>query len=169
MVEKEYITAAQFEGIFKNMYQQLFYLAYDIVGDKQVAQDVVSEVFMSLWKSHRDVVFDKLKGYLYVSVRNKSLDWYRRHASVKTIPLDDMKNMVDGGDNWESREERIQKIESELARMPEKTRLIFDLCYRKRRTYKEAAEVVGISHEGIKKHLQRALKELRSKLRKEES
>lgn len=168
MVEKEYITAAQFEGIFKKMHQKLFYLAYDIVGDKQVAQDVVSEVFMSLWKSHRDVVFDKLEGYLCVSVRNKALDWYRRHASVKTIPLDDMKNMVDGGDSWESREERIQKIECELARMPEKTRLIFDLCYRKRRTYKEAAEVVGISPEGIKKHLQRALKELRSKLRKEE-
>ena len=168
MADKEYITASQFESIFKEMHSQLFYLAYDIVGDKQVAQDVVSEVFMSLWKSHREVAFCKLKGYLYVSVRNKSLDWYRRNASVKTIPLDDMKNLVDGRDSWESREERIRKIECELARMPEKTRQIFDLCYRKRKTYKEAAEVVGISSEGIKKHLQRALKELRSKLRKKE-
>lgn len=168
MAERVYITAAQFEGIFKEMHLQLFYLAYDIVGDKQVAQDVVSEVFMSLWNRHRDVAFSKLKGYLYVSVRNKSLDWYRRNASVKTIPLEDMKNLVDSGDSWEQREERIRKIERELARMPEKTRLIFDLCYRKRKSYKEAAEIVGISSEGIKKHLQRALKELRSKLRNEE-
>lgn len=52
--------------------------------------------------------------------------------------------------------------------MPERTRLIFDLCYRQRKTYKEAAEIVGISAEGIKKQLQRALKEFRFRLKKSE-
>ena len=42
MAEKEYITSAQFEHVFKEMHSQLFYLAYDIVGDRQVAQDMVS-------------------------------------------------------------------------------------------------------------------------------
>lgn len=167
MADKEYITAAQFESIFKEMYSSLFYVAYDIVGDKRVAQDVVSEVFMSLWKSHRDVTLGKLKGYLYVSVRNRSLDWYRRNSSIKTMPIEEIKNLVNTDSSWQEREQRIKRIEGILAQMPEKTRLIFDLCYRRRKTYKEAAEIVGISSEGIKKHLQRALKEMRNILRNE--
>ncbi len=161
------ITASQLEDVFKELHPQLFYLAYDIVGDKQVAQDVISEVFMSLWKSHRDVAYGKLKSYLYVSVRNKALDWYRRQGAVKTIPVEELKNLVDAGDSWQGREERIVKIENAIALLPPKTRQILDLCYRKRKTYKEAAEIVGISPEGIKKQLFRAIKELRNKLKKD--
>jgi RNA polymerase sigma-70 factor, ECF subfamily len=162
------ITASQLESVFKELYSQLFYLSYDIVGDKHVAQDVISEVFMSLWKNHRDVVYEKLKGYLYISVHNKSLDWCRRHTNITTIPLEELRNLVDGeGESWQSREERIVKIEQAIILLPPKTRQILDLCYRKRKTYKEAAEIMGMSSEGIKKQLYRAIKELRNKLKKE--
>lgn len=161
------ITASQLENVFKELHSQLFYLAYDIVGDKQVAQDVISDVFMSLWKNHRDVAFNKLKGYLYISVRNKALDWYRRQATVKTIPVEELRNLVDGGDSWQNREERIVKIEQAITLLSPRTRQILDLCYRKRKTYKKAAEIVGISPEGIKKQLFRAIKELRNKLKKD--
>ena len=168
MSEREIITASQLECVFKEMYSQLFYLAYDVVGDKQEAQDVISDVFMSLWKSHRDVVYEKLKSYLYVSVYNKSLDWCRRQRNIKSIPVDELRNLVDvEGDSWQSREEHILKIEQAIALLPPKTRLILDFCYRKRKTYKEAAEIVGISAEGIKKQLFRAIKELRNKLKNE--
>ena len=168
MAEKEYITSAQFEHVFKEMHSQLFYLAYDIVGDRQVAQDMVSEVFVSLWKTHRDITFEKLRGYLYVSVRNQSLGWYRQKATVKLIPIEDIKLLVTADESWQYREERIEQIERVLQTMPERTRLIIDLCYRQRKTYKEAAEIVGISAEGIKKQLQRALKEFRFRLKKNE-
>lgn len=108
MAEKEYITSAQFEHVFKEMHSQLFYLAYDIVGDRQVAQDMVSEVFVSLWKTHRDITFEKLRGYLYVSVRNRSLDWYRQKVTVKLIPIEDIKLLVTADESWQYREERIE-------------------------------------------------------------
>lgn len=167
MSKKENITSEQFELVFKEMHSQLFYLAYDIVGDRDVAQDMVSEVFVSLWKSHRDVSFEKLRGYLYISVRNHSLDWYRHNSEVRNIPIEELSNLVSVDDFWQEREGRIRKIEEAMAQMPEKTRLIFDLCYRKRKSYREAAEIVGISAEGIKKQLQRALRDLRGRLKGE--
>lgn len=167
MSDKGYISAAHFEGIFREMHSRLFYEAYDIVGNKQAAQDIVSEVFLSVWKQRESIDGDGLKGYLFISVRNKALDWYRRENAQKSVPVDCLKDMSDTERSWELREERIVKIENEIAQMTERTQTILDLCYRQRMTYKEAAQVVGISMEGIKKHLSRALKELRTKLKKE--
>ena len=99
MSKKENITSEQFELVFKEMHSQLFYLAYDIVGDRDVAQDMVSEVFVSLWKSHRDVSFEKLRGYLYISVRNHSLDWYRHNSGVRNIPIEKLSNLVSVDDS----------------------------------------------------------------------
>lgn len=44
MSEIDIITSKQFETLFKEMHTQLFYLAYDILGEAQAAQDVVSDV-----------------------------------------------------------------------------------------------------------------------------
>ena len=168
MSEIDIITSKQFETLFKEMHTQLFYLAYDILGEAQAAQDVVSDVFLSIWNQHRDISPDKVRGYIFVSTKNKALDKYRQSSRYSEIPIEEMKNLMDVCDaSWEMREERILWVEKVLQQMPEKTRLILDLCYRKRKSYKEAAEIVGISVEGIKKQLFRALKELRTKLKKE--
>ena len=168
MSEIDIITSKQFETLFKEMHTQLFYLAYDILGEAQAAQDVVSDVFLSIWNQHRDISPDKVRGYIFVSTKNKALDKYRQSSRYSEIPIEEMKNLMDVCDaSCEMREERILWVEKVLQQMPEKTRLILDLCYRKRKSYKEAAEIVGISVEGIKKQLFRALKELRTKLKKE--
>lgn len=45
MEKTERISSSQFERVFRELHTQLFYLAYDIVGDKIIAQDIVSDVF----------------------------------------------------------------------------------------------------------------------------
>ena len=92
---------------------------------------------------------------------------YRHNSGVRNIPIEKLSNLVSVDDSWQERERRIRKIEEAMAQMSEKTRLIFDLCYRKRKSYREAAEIVGISAEGIKKQLQRALRDLRGRLKGE--
>ena len=166
MKERDIMTPKQFEALFKEMHTQLFYLAYDILGETQAAQDVVSDVFLSVWNQHRDISPNKVRGYIFVSTKNRALDKYRQTSKYAEIPIEEIRNLVDVGDaSWEIREERILRMEKMLRQMPEKTRLILDLCYRKRKTYKEAAEIVGISPEGIKKQLSRALKEMRTRLK----
>ena len=76
MSERDIITSKQFETLFKEMHTQLFYLAYDILGEAQAAQDVVSDVFLSIWNQHRDISPDKVRGYIFVSTKNKALDKY---------------------------------------------------------------------------------------------
>lgn len=49
------ISAGDFESVFRRLYTPLFYHAFDIVGDSELARDIVSEVFTRVWKEHRDL------------------------------------------------------------------------------------------------------------------
>lgn len=162
--EADEISVSQFESVFREMHTQLFYLAYDIVGDRVIAQDIVSDVFLSVWNQHRDIALAKLKSYLFVSVRNRSVDRYREEMKWKMIPAEDIDDLMDGDGDWERREERIVRVEQLLRDMPQKTQTILDLCYRKRKTYKETAELLGMTVEAVKKQLSRALKTLRDRV-----
>lgn len=162
--ETERISASQFDSVFRELHSQLFYLAYDIVGDKIIAQDIVSDVFLSVWNQHRDIFMDKLKGYLFISVKNKAIDKCRQGQKWKMIPAEELTNLTQGDYDWEAREDRIVRVEQELKQMPVKTQTILDLCYRKNKTYKETADVMGMSVEAVKKQLSRALKVLRNKM-----
>lgn len=67
----------------------------------------------------------------------------------------------ENGEYWQQREERISMIEEEIAKLPERTRIILRECYYNHMTYREVAEEIGISTEGIKKQLVRAMAHLR--------
>lgn len=164
MEKTERISSSQFERVFRELHTQLFYLAYDIVGDKIIAQDIVSDVFLSVWNQHRDISMVKMKGYLFISVKNKAIDKCRQEQKWKMIPADELKSLTQGDCDWEAREDRIIRVEHELEQMPVKTQTILDLCYRKNKTYKETADMLGMSVEAVKKQLSRALKVLRNKL-----
>ena len=63
--------------------------------------------------------------------------------------------------SWIAKEKRIEAIENEIAKMPERTQHILEQCYYNRHTYKEVAEEMGITTEGIKKQIARAMAQLR--------
>lgn len=67
--------AAAFDELFIEMYPALCLLSNRIVGDESAAKDIVSEVFLQLWKTR--ALLDEVKSisaYLYVATRNRSLN-----------------------------------------------------------------------------------------------
>ena len=68
------MTASQFEQLFRDNYERLYYHAYDFVHDTDVAKDMVSDVFVNLWQSRERLDGNRVLSYLYVSVRNRCLD-----------------------------------------------------------------------------------------------
>lgn len=160
----ELLTEETFEQVYRDTYSRLFYLAYDIVGDEESARDIVGEVFVSVWKNHRNVGYSNLKGFLYVSVRNKSYSWYKHHLQVNQVPVEMASSLSDIGETWQSREGRISLLEAEIAQLPERTQYILDSCYREHASQREVAERLGITVNGVKKQLARAIKQLRERM-----
>lgn len=76
--------ARAFEVVFDRHADAAFSLAYRMCGRRTLAEDVVQEAFLSLWR--RGCRFDGTRGsvrsWLLGAVRNKAIDSFR-HESAK--------------------------------------------------------------------------------------
>jgi RNA polymerase sigma-70 factor (ECF subfamily) len=158
-----------FEHFFKLHYQELCRFAFSFVGDKDEAEEMVQQVFFNLW-AKREVMqlSSSLRSYLFGAVRNTSLNRIE-HAQVK------MKHEASySGEHLSSSNlsaERILSkeldtlIKESIEALPDQCRLVFGMSRFENLKYSEIAEQLGISVKTVEKHMGRALKELREKLK----
>ena len=64
-----------FEMIFNEYFLELARFAEGMLFDSKLADDIVQDLFLSLWKNAEKLTVEKsIKGYLYASTRNKCLN-----------------------------------------------------------------------------------------------
>ena len=76
-----------FRQFFQRYASEVLTLAYRILGNKQDAEDVVSDVFFELWE-RRDRYDERLstpKGYLLMLTRSRAIDRYRSKVRKGTL------------------------------------------------------------------------------------
>lgn len=159
----ETVNIADFERIYKDYYVRLYHYAYDFVDDSGASEDIVSEVFSNLWRDHEPLHQETLSTYLFVSVRNRSLNYLRRQKGKSAYEAYCRASFTEEDDAyWQILEERIAEVRAEIDKMPEKTHFVLEQCYLEGHSYKEVAQMMGISTEGVKKHIVKAFSLLRS-------
>lgn len=87
-------SEASFRNLFDEFYPALCMFAYGYVKDEAEAADIVSECFLTFWNSRAK--FDnylKIKSFLYIIVRNCSLNYIRAHR-YKTEDVSDLESSV---------------------------------------------------------------------------
>lgn len=153
--------------IYRRFKQQLFLHAYRMLSDEDEAKDVVQEVFISLWSIRNDLNVNSLASYLYGSIRNKILNIIA-HKQVVDRYINSLDNYLDKGipltDEWMREKELLKIIDQEIAKLPEKMREVFELSRNHNLSHKQIGELLGISDQTAKKHVNNALKILRLKL-----
>ena len=158
MTEKE----KDFERIFKENYARLYHYALTFVDNGETCRDVVSDVFERLWAEYETLLPDSRLAYLFTCVRNRCIDILRhrqvkgRYAAFYSL---DLKNGILASDRDE--EERLARVEKVIDRMPPQRRFVLEQCFFHKKTYKEVAAVLGITTDGVKKHITTALRNLR--------
>lgn len=90
-----------FEVIYKRYSVQLLSIAYRKVGERDIAEDIVQEVFITLFRNKDSAnTITSLFAYLYLTLKNKILDAYRRDALQKKyaqhakLPVTIMKGLL---------------------------------------------------------------------------
>lgn len=160
---------AQFEELFKKNYQRLFYCALDIVNDEAAARDIVSDVFTDLWEKFRNLHRENFDGFLYTTVRNRSID-YLRHVSVaREYEKLFLQEECEWEETEEDQEENIQRIYDIMDQFTPRTRTIFEECYFNGKKYQEVAEEMGISTAAVHKHIVKAFATFRREFSEKKS
>lgn len=153
--------------IYRRFKDLLFLHAYRMLQDEDVAKDVVQEVFISIWDKREEINVSALDGYLYSSIRNRILNIIS-HQKVVDRYMSSLNDYLEQGialtDEWIREKELIKMVEEEIAKLPPKMREVFELSRNQQLSHKQIGELLGISDQTVKKHVNNALKILRSKL-----
>ena len=161
-------NAMAFAEIYDRYWALLYKHAYRLIKDQDLAQDVVQEVFVSLWDKINaiDLQFS-INSYLYTAVRNKVLNLIQRDK-VKNNYIESFANFVASSEaitDYRLRERLLkEKIEKEVAALPSKMRQLFEMSRIKNMSHKQIAEELNLSDKTVKKQMSNAIKILRLKL-----
>nr|WP_295868148.1 RNA polymerase sigma-70 factor [uncultured Chitinophaga sp.] len=161
-------NAAAFEELYKRFWGVLYLQAYRILIHEEDAQDIVQEVFTTLWTKGGSIALSgSLAAYLYVATRNRVLNML---ASKRTYHhhLSSLKQSLSATDNnslqYITEKEITARMEREIRALPAKMREVFELSRKSALTHKEIAHQLQLSQETVKKQISNAIRTLRHKM-----
>lgn len=153
----------QFEIVFRKHYTSLYHLALRYLQDGELAKDVVSDAFMSTWCRRDDIDVTKLENYLRMCVRNKCLSQLSKSQPTTNLDKPLITLLADDGDTeWMLREQRLTAMEKAVSSLPPRSRHVLEKCYYQHQTYKQVADELGITTDGVKKHITKSMAVLRA-------
>jgi RNA polymerase sigma factor (sigma-70 family) len=88
---------AAFRELYRLTSAKLFGITLRICGDRQAAEDVLHDVYLTIWK--RAGAYEPSRAspitWLATIARNRAIDWRRAQTIRRTTPLDDTQPIVD--------------------------------------------------------------------------
>lgn len=163
-----------FRKLFDTYYQKLFHLALYFIKSKELAEEIVSDVFFIIWKRRKalgDV--DDIEKYLYISTKNQALHYIRRTPVVDKIPLELYTvNVLRDENNPEDKllsQEYSALIQKAIDSLPDKCKEVFRLVLSDKLKHKQIAQLLNISEKTVEAHITTAYKRIAQYVNKEYS
>ena len=154
-----------FEALYNRYWFFLLERACKPLQSKEKAQDIVQEIFISLYQRRKLIEpVVSLKGYLHKALKFKILNEFR--AQLVRDRYQKSFHAVCGDDfvSHAEAKELQQTIEKSICRLPEKCKKAFLLSRQKNLSYKDISGELAISVSTVEKHIIKALKLIKYQL-----
>lgn len=160
-----------FREVFLSHYPVLCGFAEKISGDRDEAEDIVSDVFFNLLQSPRQFInLVHFRGYLFRSIRNTHLNRIRSHQRSSERHTAFSKGLEEPDADFLGeviRAETYLQLRMAIAALPSQAAAIITKTYLEGMSNQEVADELGISVNTVKSQKQRGLRILRDRLPKE--
>ena len=157
-----------FAELFNRHWHKAHVLAYSKVHSKEVTEEIVQDLFMTLWDKRATLSIHNVSSYIYASVKNKALN-YIESCIVRKKYWDYYKAFVpqveDSTEKIVNYNELLEALEHGMEHLPKKTKKIFQLNRLEGRSVSEIAKLLNLSEKAIEYHLTSSLKHLRVHLK----
>jgi RNA polymerase sigma-70 factor (family 1) len=162
------------EHVFKDVYRQyfvkLYRFAFSIVHSKEAAEEIVHDVLINLWKKRDDfTAIENLNTYLYVSIKNLSLNYIRNEAKYRHLNIDLLYNESSyiniDPESLLITKEQVTNLNELINKLPVRCKMIFKLVKIDGLRYKEVAILLNISVKTVENQLIIAVKKIAEALR----
>lgn len=154
-----------FEYVYGMYSKDLYYYALGFLKNKEVAEDIIQEAFVYLWRNRENISPQyPIFAYLQKIVKNSCLN-YIRHLNVEKKYEDSYSGEeIFSEDEKNDLYELISEVKVAINKLPEKCRKIFILSCVEGLKYHEVAEDMGVSLNTVKSQVKIAYKKIREEI-----
>ena len=147
---------------------ELFRLALRITQNRAEAEDVVQDTMMKVWKRREEwEQIESIEAFCLTICRNLSLDKVRRMDNqTESLETEMHPTDVSSASNPEERavqRDRVERVRKLIDQLPEKQRTAMQLRDIEGKSYRDIANIMGVSEEQVKVNLFRARQSLKQK------
>lgn len=156
-----------FKRLYDLLYNRFFRIAVYYLHREEHAQEVVLDVFLTLWNKREDLSsIGNFESYCFILLKNASLNYLSKHKQINNsfdsvsepehsaTPEDDLIN-----------EELLLVYINTLEQLPPRCREVFILLREQGLSYKQVAEQLNISTKTVDAQLQKAVSILKEKIK----
>lgn len=156
-----------FEALYKKYWTYVYNSAYKRVKDSALAEDVTHDVFIQLWNAPKSALISSLKGYLYISVRNRVIRLFERQS--KFVPIEDVLTQLkeavsESSDANLLYNELSQAYAALILDLTQQQQIIYDLKYAKDLSADEIAVMLNLSPKTVRNQIGKINYKLRTSL-----
>ena len=146
-----------FESLYEKYWKRLYDFAKAKTSDTYVAEEIVQDLFVTLWEKRESLQVANLQSYLFTAVRNKVIDYYKEKIfseleNIEPASAPDYPIFLD---------ELEAAMQVAVSRLPEKTREIFLLNRFGSKTARQISVQLHIPERTVEYHITQALRALR--------
>jgi RNA polymerase sigma factor (sigma-70 family) len=142
-----------YEEIYNRYWYNLFAIAYHETGTKEEAEELVHDVFESLWNRRKEAVIRHLSSYLVVSIKHQITNYIK--GCITQRKYQEYLIFMD----------LSKALEEVLKKLPERTCEVFRLSRFESQSTKDIASKLNITEKGVEYHITQSLKLMREHLK----
>jgi RNA polymerase sigma-70 factor (family 1) len=147
---------AAFDQLYWHYQKAVYQNAFKLTQNTQIAEDIVQEVFISLWEKRQSIDSSRsVGGWLFVSSYNRSVNALKKKLR-ESLALKEI-GQTEDQDNPDISEIQYSILEKAIAALSPQKRKVFELCKLKGHSYEEAAKEMNISKHTVKEYLASAI------------
>ena len=156
-----------FRWVYDKLVRPLTYFVENIIFSTTDAEDIVANAFSKLYNARSGMrSFEHIKRWLYVIVRNESIDYLRskRRLRESHTEVAYLESAAEGQLETERvKTEVFQKILAEIETLPRQRKAILRAYFFEQKSTAEIAENMGLNSQTVLNHKAKALDSLRKK------
>jgi RNA polymerase sigma-70 factor (family 1) len=154
-----------YKAAFFLFHNRLKQFAFSFVKSKEMAEEIVSDVFINIWKRRKHLEeINSFKTYLYISTKNISLKYLLKQHKQVAIAIDALNIELESKDIHPDQmmitADMANKIIEAVNQLPPRCKLVYKFIKEDGLRYKEVAAILNISVKTIDNHLAVALKKI---------
>lgn len=148
---------------------RLYHYVFALIGQKEPAEEVVSDVFYEVWKNRKTLGgIENMNAWIQTITYRKAISYLRKETGKTELSLDGIGDFIfapiQSPDEAMISKEEMEKINNAIQQLPPKCKHVFFLAKIEGLPYKEIAKLLDISVKTINNHIAFALEKIAENL-----